>query len=1068
MKLDSNKLFNCWQRIFILVVLAGSFPVLLSAQGTPVLRGTVTDDLGEALIGVNVYIEGTTEGTITDLDGRYSLPFSVGTTTATVIYSYTGYANQSRSIDFAANGPEITLDIQLETDVTQLDEIVVTGASVATSRKQLGNAISTVKSEDLSNTGTNNVIGALSGKVMGALVTQNSGDPGGGVSIRLRGTSTINGSSDPLYIIDGVIVDNSSQNVINLNADAMGTGFQSGQNRLVDINPSDIERIEVINGAAAAAIYGSLASNGVVQIFTKRGKIGKPKVNFSTSFSVSELRKRLDFTDHPERFGIQGSDRLATTQDRLTTIADLRSATDRANDPGTGPAALAGRPLVEDKYPVQRYDYQDNIFGTGLGTENHLSISGGTENTRYYGSVSYSRNEGIIVNTHFQKYGAKLRVDQDLTEWAKLSVGLNYVNSSSEDKPNGNNFFSPISTMIIIDNVWDITERDEEGNLLHVEPVRMNPLSVIEDFDITQNTNRLIGDLQLSVYPFKGLSLKYVLGLDEYNLRGNTFQPRVPYSPVSAAFFPDGYVAVANSNVRKVNNDFTATYQTEFGNNITSTTTAGASIWYDRTDFSSAQGRDLAPFVSTLAAATNLFANPVEGVAEATINGYFLQQSFGFNDLLFVTLAGRIDGSSRFGEDERNQFYPKASASLVLSELGFWKDSGISNNWNTFKLRFSYGQSGNLTGIGAFTRFTNFSSQSYLGRSAIVPNSNLGNAGIRPEQQTEIEFGADLSFLKNRLGVSVTYYDQEITDLLLNRNLSPSSGGASIIENIGEMSNNGLELMINANPIKSRDFSWDVTLAYNTFENKVNGIGGGRAGIQLRGGGGTQSAIDGQPLGVFFAVQYARNPDGTLLLRDVETANGTVRLPQVERGDDITGVAMRDANGQPTGTPLRAVLGDPNPDWTGSLLNEFRYKRFGLRVLFDAIQGFDVYNWNKITSNNVGSSPLAGAELRGEVPRGWVAAIGGFIGPRIQEEHVEDGSFVKLRELGFSYNAGKVGNLFSNLTINIVGRNLLSFDDYTGYDPETNSAGQSSRVRGDDFGNVPIPRTFMLGLSASF
>lgn len=1067
MKLEPRAIYLPGQRIFLALALLCLLPVFVAAQGTPVVTGTVTDELGEPLIGVNVFIQGTTEGTVTDLDGRYSLPFSVGTTSSTVVYSYTGYANQIRKVDFAANGLEINIDIELAVDVTQLDEIVVTGTSVATSRKQLGNAISTVKSEDIANTGTNNVLGALSGKVMGALITQNSGDPAGGVSIRLRGTSTINGSSDPLYIIDGVIVDNSSQNVINLNADAMGTGFQSGQNRLVDINPNDIERIEVINGAAAAAIYGSLASNGVVQIFTKRGKIGKPKVSFSTSFSVSELRKRLDFTDHPERFGIQGSPRLATTQDRLTTIADLRSASDRAADPGTGPAALAGRPLVEDKYPVQRYDYQDNIFGTGLGNENFLSISGGTENTRYYGSVSYSRNEGIIVNTHFQKYGAKLRVDQDLTDWAKLSVGLNYVNSSSEDKPNGNNFFSPISTMIIIDNVWDITERDEEGNLLHVEPVRMNPLSVIEEFDITQNTNRFIGDLQLSLFPFEGFSFKYVLGLDVYNLRGNTLQPRVPYSPVSAAFFPDGYVAVANSNVSKVNNDLTATYQTSFGN-ITSTTTAGASIWYDRTDFSSAQGRDLAPFVSTLAGATNLFTNPMESVSEATINGYFLQQSFGFNDFLFVTLAGRIDGSSRFGEDERNQFYPKASASLVLSELDFWKNSGISDNWNNFKLRFSYGQSGNLTGIGAFTRFTNFSSFGYLGRSAIVPNSALGNAGVRPEQQTEVEFGADLSFLNNRLGLSVTYYTQEITDLLLNRNLSPSSGGASIIENIGEMSNKGLELMVNANPVKSRNFSWDVTLAYNTFENEVSGIGGGRAGITLRGGGGTQSAIDGQPLGVFFAVQYARNPDGSLLLQPVETASGTAMLPQVERGDDIAGVAQRDANGQPTGTPLRAVIGDPNPDWTGSLLNEFRYKRFGLRVLFDAIWGFDVYNWNKITSNNVGSSPLAGAELRGEVPRGWVAAIGGFIGPRIQEEHVEDGSFVKLRELAFSYNAGKVGNLFSNLTINIIGRNLISFDDYTGYDPETNSAGQSSRVRGDDFGNVPIPRTFMLGLTASF
>jgi len=848
----------------------------------------------------------------------------------------------------------------------------------------------------------------------------------------------------------------------------MQTGFQAGQNRLVDINPQDIDHIEIINGAAAAAIYGSLATNGVVQIFTKKGTVGKPKINFSTSVSVSDVRKRLNFTDFPQRFGIKGSDRLSTTQDRLTIIADLRSAADRAANPGTGPAALAGRPLVEDKYAVKRFDYQDNIFQTAVGTDNHLSVSGGTESTKYYGALSYSRNDGIIRNTHFQKYGAKLRIDQSVTKWAKLSLGLNYINSSSEDKPNGNNFFSPISTMIITDNVWDITQRDEEGNLLPVEPVRLNPLTVIEDFKITQHTNRFIGDMQFSLFPFEGLTLKYVFGLDVYSLRGNTFQPRVPYGPVSAAFFPDGYVAVANSNVFKVNNDITATYQFDLGSKIQSTTTAGVSVWYDRSDFSSAQGRDLAPFVSTLAAATNFFTTPTETVLKSTITGYFLQQSFGFDDFFFVTLAGRIDGSSRFGSGERNQFYPKASASLVLSDLDFWKNSNISNNWDAFKLRFSYGQSGNQTGIGAFTRFTSFATQSLLGRSAIVPSSSLGNAGIKPEQQTEVEFGADLGFLKNRLGLSVTYYHQNITDLLLDRSLSPSSGGASIIENIGKITNKGLELMLTISPIRTKDFKWDASVTFNTFNNTVSNIGGGRAGIALRGGGGTQSAIDGEPLGVFFGRQYARNADGSLLLKPAQTANGTVLLPQVARGDDITGELQFDADGQPSGTPVRTILGDPNPDWTGSLVSQFTYKRIGLRVLFDAVWGFDVWNWNSITSNNVGTSQLSQQELKGEVPRGWVAAIGGFVGPRIQEQHVEDGSFVKLRELALTYNAGKIGNIFDNLTLSFVGRNLISFDSYSGYDPETNSAGQSSKVRGDDFGNVPIPRTFQFGVSASF
>ena len=261
--------YQTWQRMLFFVALACLLPIMAAAQNIPVVSGTVTDDFGDPLIGAAVTIKGGTSGTVTDLDGNYSLALASGTTSAEVAFSYLSFSTQTKKVDFSSSNL-VKLDVQLQPDVAQLDEVVVTGVSSATSRKQLGNAISTVSADDISNTGTGNVLGALSGKVMGALITQNSGDPAGGVSIRLRGASTINGSSDPLYIVDGVIVDNSSQNVINLNADAMGTSFAAGQNRLVDINPNDIERIEVINGAAAAAIYGSLASNGVVQIFTKK------------------------------------------------------------------------------------------------------------------------------------------------------------------------------------------------------------------------------------------------------------------------------------------------------------------------------------------------------------------------------------------------------------------------------------------------------------------------------------------------------------------------------------------------------------------------------------------------------------------------------------------------------------------------------------------------------------------------------------------------------------------------------------------------------------------------------
>jgi len=1015
-----------------------------SAQGTPI-------------VGASVFLKNTNFGSVTDFDGNYKFTVDLEPGTYKLVTKFMGFSTKTTKISLNENDL-VETNIKLEEDLLSLDEVIITGSSEHTSRRQLGNSIATIESKEIADTGSGNPLSAISGKALGAQVVQNQGDPSGGFSVSLRGTSTVFGSAEPLYIVDGVIVDNSSQNVINLNADAQGTGFKSGQNRLVDINPNDIDRIEVLNGSSAAAIYGSLASNGVVQIFTKKGKRGEPRINFSTSTNLNYLRKRIEVNQYNRRFGFRGNERLSTTGDRLTMIADLRSADDRLENPGTGPAALAGRPLVEETYAVQRYDYQDQIFTDAFGTENYFSISGASDKTSYYLSTNYSRNEGIIKNTHFQRYGIKFKLDQELFEDLKLTVGGTYTNSSSEDKPNGNNFFSPISTMFITDNVYDIEERDELGNLKGVERQRLNPLSVIEKFKITQETNRFIGNSRFEYTPLDGLNLSYTFGLDTYSLIGNTFQPRVPYGPVAAPFFPDGYVSVATSKVYQTNNDFTASYTKDFGK-FSSITTAGAQYLYKENNFSSAEGRDLLDFIETIGAAQNFFSNPRETRSERSTWGYFLQETIGYDNMAYLTLAGRIDGSSVFGKNERNQFYPKISTSIILSSFDFWDDSFLGDTFSTFKLRSSYGEAGNLTAIGPFDRFTNASPIILAGNGGFVPSTRLGVENIKPEQNNEIEVGTDFSFLNNKVAVEFSYYEQDVKDLILPVTLSPSSGGSSTIANLGSLSNKGIEMKISAKVLNNDDFRWNTTGLLSTYNNELNDIGGGRSGISLRGGGGVQSAIDGKPLGTFFGTYFARNDDGSLLL----TPDG---LPQVERGDDTTGTPQRDANGQPTGTPIRKDLGDPNPDYTLSWVNEFNYKNLSVRFQFDAVQGKEIYNWNKVTGNNVGMGKLAEAELRGEVPRGWVAAIGGFIGPRIQEYHVEDASFIKLRELAISYDFGE-WLWFDNFNASLVGRNLFSIDDYSGFDPETNSAGQSSTVRGDDFGNVPIPSTIQMKLNFS-
>jgi TonB-linked SusC/RagA family outer membrane protein len=1016
------------------------------------ISGKVAGSDGKGLSYISVVVSNTTFGGVTDGNGNYSFNADLKPGAYTLEFSGVGFKSQTQSLTVGSE-TSYTSNISLEEDALKLDEVIVTGTNVRTSKKQLGNSISTINAKQLQNTGASNLTAILNGRVMGAQVTQNSGDPAGGISIKLRGVGSVFGSSEPLYIIDGVIVDNSSANVINLNADAQGAKIQTGANRLVDINPNDIERIEVINGAAAAAIYGSRASNGVVQIFTKRGRVGKAKVSLFTSLNFNSLRKRLEMNSVPFRFGVPGDARLTTTGDRLTTIANLTTTV------GTGPAALGGR-LIEAKYPVTRYDYQDDIFDNSMGTDNHLSVSGGTDKGTYYVSASYLKNDGIIRNTNFQRYGLNVRGDINVNKWAKVTAGALYTNSTSKDLPNGNNFFSPISTMTIIDNVWNINERDANGNLLAVEQVRMNPLSVIETYDLRTETNRSVADLKLNLTPIRGLNIDLTNGFDTYSQTGNTYQARIPYPAVSAAFFPDGYVSYARFNYFQWTFDGVASYKFNLLKDLQSTSSAGYSAQYIKTTYAAQEGRDLIPIVRTIGAAQNLFNLPIDNRAEQSIFGYFFQQTFGYKDKLFLTAAGRFDGSSAFSKDAQNIFYPKASLSYNLSDEDFWSRSKFSSWFNTLKLRTSYGKAGNLTGVGPYDRFISYLPITYTG-GGFGPRNSIGNEDIRPEIKTEWEGGADMQFFKGRLGLQFSLYSQKITDLILPFNIAPSNGATSLVDNIGEMTNKGFELMITGTPVKGNDFRWDASLLYNKNDNEVTTLykNAGFIGLDATG---TQGVLEGYPVGVYYINYYARNDDGSLLLRDV---NG-FKLPQVERGDAATNKPTRDANGQPSGTPLRKVLGDPNPDYTATFVNEFSYKNISLRIQLDRVSGFEVYNWDWITRNNVGNGKLAEKELNGEVPRGWVAAIGGFIGPRIQEEHVQDGTFTKLREVALSYSLNKL-KFAESMKISLIGRNLISWDNYVGFDPEINASGQSV-IRGNDFGAFPIPRVFQISLTTNF
>lgn len=999
------------------------------------ISGRVTGADGKGLAAISVQLRGTNFGTTTDGDGNYNLNAAVKQGSYTLEFTGVGFKTLSQLLK-VGSASTYTANAELAADVLSMDEVVVTGNPAGTTRKQLGSYISTVKADQLTKGASANVLSALQGKTLGAQIVQNNGDPAGGVSVWLRGISSVLSSSQPLFIVDGVIVNNATNRVTNTQNSYDGNNFVGtiGQNRLADINPADIDHIEVLNGAAAAAIYGSRANAGVVQIFTKRGAAGTPVIRVSTSVTSSELRKKLDVNRAPTKFG--GSPDVQT-QDILT-------------------------PALTNTTAVTRYDYQDYVFRKGMGTDNNVSASGGTDKTKYYLSGSFFYNEGIVKNTDYRRFSFRANVDQQLSKILSVSLGLNYINSAANEKPDGNSFYSPMNSLTILGNFHDIWTRDALGNIKAVgERGRINPVSVIEDFKQRQETNRIISALGLKLKPMKGLSIDYTMGIDNYGQNGTTYMPPFAYN-ANTAFFGggtaldptlNGYSSTGNDYFFQINHELNGTYQFNINSDISSTTQVGYSLQYERNRYSLLQGRGLSPFVQTVNGASTILP-AVDDRSELSISGAYAQQNFKYKNQLFLTGAVRLDGSSVFGADERNQVYIKANGSYLLSETEFWKKS--FDWWTFLKLRLAYGESGNLTGIGAYQRFNSYSSNSFLSRTSLTSSSVLANEHVKPERQQELEIGTDMSFVKNRVSLTFNWYRKKVKDLLINRVIAPTNGFSSLLDNFGSLENKGYELMLSGSPVAKKDLRWDVTLIYNHNRNKILEVGPALTLFSTTTGA-PVSLLEGYPMGVFYGTFFATDNSGSWI-------KNTAGFPQIEKGTQTTPTSysvQRDANNLPTGTTLRKVIGNPNPDYTATLTNELSYKNLSLRIQFDAVQGVDVFNADFRTRQGVGNGKEAEKEHLGIYPRGYINSI-----YQIEQWRVDDGSFVKLRELALSYNFGKV-KMFRDLTVSLSGRNLICWNNYKGYDPEVNSAGQSTLLRSIDFGSVPIPRTYKLGITTS-
>jgi TonB-dependent starch-binding outer membrane protein SusC len=959
------------------------------------IQGTVLDaTTSRPLANVSVSVRGTPFVTLTDRDGRYQLVARLEPGTYTVVYSLLGRGELTRALTLAA-ARAVTIDaVSLRETAVQLEEIIVTGTAAPVARRALGNAVSTVSGDRLTEIPAATIDQALQGKIAGAVITSNTGQPGGGVSVRLRGTSSIIGGAEPLYIVDGVIIDNNADQQLNL-------GLRSNaSNRLADLDPDDIERVEVLKGAAAAALFGSRANNGVVQIFTRRGRAGEAQIMFGTNMTHSSLERRIQFAQTPVNITV------ATSPDRVTGVT-----TD-----------------------VARFDPQSLVFADAWSGSSFLSVAGGTPETRYYVSANWLDQIGIMRGTDHERLNFRANLDQRLGQWFDLGVGANYIRSWTGLQIQGEEGFGGLLTAIAFTPTHvDLTERDPiTGRLVNQAFVFPNPLEVLENWHTGQEISRFVGSLQARATPFTGVNLEYRLGYDRYDMETGQSIPRG--SPDA----PSGRATSLNRRSTLLNNDLVGSIGFSPAEEVRLTTSVGMNHTYQQLEQFNLSATDLVPGTRQVRGAVQTSST---ALIELITLGFFGQEQIAWRDRLYLTGALRLDGSSTFGVDERWQLYPKVSGSWVMSEEPFWDRLAA---WvPELRLRTALGYAGNQPPLAhAYSRLPRFAQVTNIDRLGLVPFTTPANPNLRPERQREWEFGFDAGLFDRRLGLAFTYYDQRTEDLLLPRPFTPSTGYSTILDNVGVLRNQGIELEVSSVNIDRARFGWSSTLTFARNRNRLEELF-----IDPYTAGYTNRIIQGHPLGAHFMSRFRRDDSGAIVT------------------DSIGPVA------DPPG-----IVGNPWPNYTAGLANDLRLgQNWALRVLLDGSFGHELWNQTRRIMDIFQAGPLFDEVLQA-CAAGLSPACDAAQARRVRlqgiwESYLEDASYVKLRDLALRYStdAGWIRSLgASRAQFEIVGRNLVTWTDYSGYDPEINMFGQSTVERGTDFAVYPNPRTIGFGVRLTY
>ncbi len=764
-------------------------PTAICAQS--VVTGTISDGNNDPIPFVNVIEKGTTNGTTSSLDGTYSI--TLNGNSGILEFSYLGYTTQEISISSSR-----TLDVTLTESLQSLDEVVITGLATSVKRSNLANAVATVSSEDLvGRTAAQTLDGALSGKFAGAQITKSSGAPGGGISVKLRGVTSINGNSQPLYIVDGVYVNNSSVSGAGLNfvSGAAAGGNASSQdnptNRIADINPDDIANIEILKGASAAAIYGSRAAAGVVIITTKKGKRGETKISFSQDFGFNTILNKLGQRNYTAAIAEAGF--------------------------GVGEGAL----FTAAQNNGTLTNFENEIYGEqGLISNTSINISGGGENTLFYAAFSNNEEDGIVDKTGYDRKSVRLNIDHNFLEGrGKIAVSTNYIDSESDRGFfNNDNTGTTIGVSLTSTPPWAQLRPDENGNYPDNPYSASNPLQTRDLITNKEEVNRFITGATLDFNIFEmeqqDLDIQFRAGVDYYNLVNTAIFPKeLQFQKISNGGL-NGVSALGTTENKDANFSAFLIHNYRTASELTFTSQAGVTKQTFSRNTVRSIASDLIASETNLDQAANI--NVTQFRQEQEDVGFFVQEQINYQDKLIGTLGVRGDKSSNNGDANELFYYPKASLAANLHKFDFYADDSFLNQ---FKLRAAYGEAGNFAPNGAL--FTAYVNSLISGQVGIVIPTTLGDPSITPERQKEFEAGFDASFLDSRLNLSFTFYDKNVDDLILLANNESSSGFGSRWANAGSLKNTGFEASLNASIIEEEDLRWSADLIFFTNNSEI-------------------------------------------------------------------------------------------------------------------------------------------------------------------------------------------------------------------------------------------------------